>query len=596
MAKGTLKPGGQPQQEGSGRRSPLDQPRPELVSALKACRASFLGVGLFSGFINVLMLTGTLFMLQISDRVIPSRSVPTLLGLSVLAAGLYLFHGILDIIRTRMLGRIGVFLYQRFKARVFDIVLRLPLVSRMSADGLQPLRDLDQIRGFLAGGGPVALFDLPWIPLYLAICFLFHPLIGLTALAGALVLIVLTVCTEIFSRQPTREAVVLAGMRQNLAEAGRHNSEVIAAMGMGGAISTQWCETDQKYLSAQVRANDVVGGISAASKVIRMALQTAVLGVGAYVVIHGEASPGIIMAGSILSARALAPVELAIANWKGFIGARQSWRRLAEMFTSLPAREEPHPLPKPSSTISVENIILAPPGDQRIVVRDVNFTLKSGSGLGIIGPSASGKSCLARALVGVWPTVRGKVRLDGASFDQWSPEALGNHIGYLPQDVELFAGTIAQNIARFRIGDDPELVIKAAKQAGVHDMILHLPEGYETFIGEGGAALSGGQRQRIGLARALYNDPFLVVLDEPNSNLDMEGEQALSQAIMSVRQRGGIVIVIAHRPNALAAVDQVLIMRGGEAKEFGPRDEVLRQHMRAPVPPTTATNVEEEAA
>jgi PrtD family type I secretion system ABC transporter len=570
--------------------------RSEFGSARRRCRDAFLGVGLFSACINILTLTGAMFMLQVYDRVIPSHSVPTLIGLAVLAAGLFFFQGLLDVIRARMLGRIGASVHERLRSRVFDITMQLPLRHKVNSEGLQPLRDLDQVRGYLAGAGPVALFDLPWIPLYLVICFLFHPLIGLTALVGALVLISLTLLSEIISRRPTREAIVFAGTRHALAEASRRNAEVIAAMGMVPAISARWREADQRYLSAQVQASDVAGGLGAVSKALRIALQSAVLGVGAYVVIHDQASPGIIIAGSILTARALAPVELVIANWRGFIAARQSWRRLNELLASWPARDEPLPLPKPTATLSVETVSVVPPGEQRLVVRDVTFALKSGSGLGIIGPSASGKSSLARALVGVWSAARGKVRLDGAALDQWTPEALGRHIGYLPQYVELFAGTVAQNIARFRTGDDPDLVLKAAKQADVHELILRLPDGYETQIGEGGAALSAGQRQRIGLARALYGDPFLVVLDEPNSNLDTEGEQALFQAILSVRQRGGIAIVIAHRPSALAAVDQVLIMMGGQMKAFAPRDEVLRQHLH-PVPaPASPKTGDGEAA
>lgn len=579
--------------------------RSELSSALRGCLSFFVGIGVFSGFINVLTLTGTFFMLQVSERVIPSRSVPTLTGLAFLAAGLFVFHAILEVIRGRLMGRIGTFLHQRLSARVFDSVLRLPLLRNMNIDGMQPLRDLEQVRGFLASGGPVAFFDLPWMPLYLLICFIFHPLIGITALLGAMILVSLTLLTEIFSRHPTQEAVAYAGMRHNLAESGRQNAEVIAAMGMGSVISAQWDEIDRKYLTAQTRVSDVAGGLGSISKVLRLALQSAVLGVGAYVVIHGEASPGIIIAGSILSARALAPVELVIANWRGFIGARQSWRRLKEVFWMLPAHDETHPLPNPTTSLSVEGLTVAAPGpEQRLLVRNVSFTLKRGSGLGIIGPSGSGKSSLSRALVGVWQAARGNVRLDGATLDQWSPQTLGQFIGYMPQKVELFSGTVAQNIARFRVGDNPCLVIKAAKQAGVHDMILRLPNGYQTLIGESGAALSAGQRQRIGLARALYNDPFLVVLDEPNANLDTEGEHALSHAIRSVRVRGGIAIVIAHRPSALTAVDHVLVMVNGEAKEFGPRDEVLRQSMRpvanpAPAPATNATEAkksEEEAA
>jgi ATP-binding cassette subfamily C protein len=341
--------------------------------------------------------------------------------------------------------------------------------------------------------------------------------------------------------------------------------------------TARWSDANRKYLEAQQRTSDISGGLGVLSKVFRMMLQSGVLAVGAYLVIHGEATGGIIIAGSILSARALAPVELAIANWRGFIAARQSWRRLSELLSALPVIEDPLPLPKPQNVLAVEGVTLTPPGHQRIVAQDLSFQLRAGQGLGVIGPSASGKSSIARALVGVWRPVQGKVRLDGAALEQWSPEALGPHIGYMPQDVELFGGTIAENIARFIPNADPNSVIRAAQAAGVHEMILGFPEGYSTQIGEAGQFLSAGQRQRIALARALYGDPFLVVLDEPNSNLDAQGEAALTQAIQSVRARGGIAIIIAHRPSALAGVDMVLMMNQGRVQAFGPRDEVLRQ-------------------
>jgi len=534
---------------------------------------------LFSGALNILTLTGSVFMLQVYDRVIPSRSVPTLVGLALLVAGLFLMQGLLDLIRSRMLGRVAGLLHERLSNRVFSMTLRLPL-ARTNIDARQPMRDLDQVRSFLSSGGPLALFDLPWLPFYLAICFLFHPLIGWTALGGALVLITLMLLTELFSRRASNDAMQVAGTRNALAEAGQRNAEVVSAMGMAPAVAAQWHEADQLFMANQQRMADVSGGFGAMSKVLRMALQSAVLGVGALLVIWGESTGGIIIAASIISARALAPVELAIAYWKGFIAARQSWRRLGELLAAIPARDEPLPLRKPVSTLSVQGVSITPPGDPRLLVSNVTFQLKSGMGLGIIGPSGSGKSCLARALVGAWMPVRGKVRLDAAALDQWLPEMLGRHIGYLPQDVELFAGTFAQNIARFRRGDDPDLVIQAASLAGVHDLILSLPQGYETPIGERGAALSAGQRQRLGLARALYGDPFLVVLDEPNSNLDADGEQALIQALLSVRARGGIAIVIAHRPSVMAALDQALIMAGGEIKAFGAKDEVLRDKVR----------------
>lgn len=566
-----------------GRRlQPSHQPRGELANALRGCRTAIIAIAVASALINVLYLTGSFYMLEVYDRVLPSRSVPTLVGLSILALVLFSFQGFLDLLRSRILVRIGRSLGQSLSSRVYQSVARLALIARGPGDGLQPLRDLDQIRNFLSSPGPLALLDLPWMPFYLGICFVFHVWIGVAALIGAIVLVSLTLLTEIFSREPTKVATTFAQQRNVLAEASRRNAEVVQAMGMGPQITSMWSDVNLKYLDSQQRASDVTGGFGALSKVMRMALQSAVLGVGAYLVILQEASAGIIIAGSILSGRALAPVDLAIANWRNFIAFRQSWRRMNELLVKLPPEKEQMDLPRPASNYTVESVSVTPPGDRRLIVQDVAFRLEKGNGLGIIGPSASGKSCLARALVGVWPPVRGTIRLDGAALDQWTPTTLGRHVGYLPQDVELLAGTVAQNIARLEEEPNSEKVIAAARAAGVHDLILRLPDGYETEIGESGASLSAGQRQRIALARALYGDPFLVVLDEPNSNLDAEGEEALTQAILGIRARGGIVIVIAHRPSALAGVDLLMVMAGGRLQMLGPKEEVLAKMVRRP--------------
>ncbi|MEA3028239.1 MAG: ATP-binding cassette, subfamily type secretion system permease/ATPase, partial [Alphaproteobacteria bacterium] len=538
-----------------------------------------------SGMSNILMLTGALFMLEVYDRVLPSRSVPTLIGLVILAAGLYTAQGLLDLIRSRILVRIGSRLDEALSGRVYETIVRLPLKVGNRNDGMQPLRDLDSVRSFLSGSGPNALFDLPWLPVYLVICFLFHPYIGLAALFGAIVLAIITMLTETMTREPTRAATGFAMARMSLAETSRRNAEVITAMGMTSRIAALWSEANTKYLASQRRASDVAGGFGSASKVLRMMLQSGVLAVGAYLVIYQQATGGIIIAGSILSARALAPVDLAIANWRGFLGARQGWKRLTDLLGMLPPHSEPMALRPPSQTLAVENGVVVPPGSQKVVVQDVNLVLHAGNGLGIIGPSGSGKSSLARLLVGVWQPARGRVRLDGAALDQWSTDSLGKHIGYLPQDVELLGGTVAQNIGRFSEQQDPKAVIAAATAAGVHDLIVGLPDGYETQVGESGAALSAGQAQRVALARALYGNPFLVVLDEPNSNLDAEGDEALSKAIMSVRARGGIVVVVAHRPSAIACVDMLLMMAQGRAQAFGPRDEVLARVLQRDTTP-----------
>ena len=549
--------------------------RSELGEALRTCRGAFAGVGLMSFMINLLYLTGSIFMLEVYDRVLPSRSIPTLVGLIVLAAGLYVAQGILDLLRNRILGRIGTALDEALNKRVFDIVVRLPLVIGNRNEGLQPLRDLDNVRSFLGSMGPSAFFDLPWLPLYLGICFAFHVLIGVTALVGAIILVGLTLVTEFMSRRPAREAMSLAAQRNDLAAASRRNAEVLVAMGMASRLNQRWGETNEEYLGGNQRASDVAGGLGAMAKVLRMMLQSAVLAVGAYLVIRQEATAGIIIAGSILSARALAPVDLAIAHWKSFAAARQSWQRLNLLLEKMPEQATPTELHVPSSRLSVDSVSVVPPGDKRLIVQDVTFALNAGSGLGVIGPSGSGKSSLIRALVGVWQPARGKVRLDGAALDQWSPDVLGRHIGYLPQDVELFSGTIAQNISRFDPEARPDSIISAAKEAGVHEMIIKMSEGYDTQVGEQGAALSAGQAQRVALARALYGNPFLIVLDEPNSNLDAEGDEALTRAIRSARKRGAIVVVVAHRPVGVEAVDQILVLREGRVQSFGPKEQVL---------------------
>jgi ATP-binding cassette subfamily C protein len=417
---------------------------------------------------------------------------------------------------------------------------------------------------------------------------MFHPLIGIAAIVGGIILTIITLCAEVFSRGPIKAASTHQATRNSLLEASRRNAEVVRAMGMAQKLGNRWSKANSEHLKSQRLASDVSGGLGSLSKALRMLLQSLVLGLGAWLVINQEASGGVIIASSILVSRALAPVELAIANWKGFVSARQGWRRLTNMMAMLPVEEAPLVLPKPEGTLVVEGIAAVPPSERRVVLSDISFDLKSGAGLGVIGPSASGKSSLARVLVGVWPSARGKVRLDGAALEQWSPELLGKHIGYLPQDVELFDGTVAENIGRFDPEPDAEKVISAAKSAGAHDLILSLPNGYDTPIGEGGTSLSAGQRQRVALARAMYGDPFLVVLDEPNSNLDDEGDRALTGAIANVRRRGGIVIVIAHRPSALAAVDQVLVLANGQKVKMGPKEEVLRAVLRPSAAPVAA--------
>ncbi|ASP68539.1 type I secretion system permease/ATPase [Sinorhizobium meliloti] len=550
------------------------------AAALGDCRAAFIGVGVASALVNLLYLTGSFFMLEVYDRILPSRSIPSLIALSLLALLLYAFQGAFELIRGRMLVRIAGALDESLNGRIYRAIVKAPLKLRMQGDGLQALRDFDQVRSFLSGVGPAALFDLPWLPFYIAICFLFHPVIGLIAIIGGLILTLLTYLTNRGTQAPAKKASEAGGLRNVFAQASQRNAEVVHAMGMSARLTALWERRNTEFRDENRRTSDIGNGYGALSKVFRMALQSGVLAAGAVLVIRGEASPGIIIAGSILTARALAPVELAIGNWRGLVAARQSWQRLKELLKALPEADAPLQLPDPHERLTVEGLASGPPAAQRLVVSDVNFTVRAGGAVGVIGPSASGKSSLARAILGIWPAYRGSVRLDGAALDQWDSDALGKHVGYLPQDVELFAGTIAQNICRFAEDATSEAIVAAAKAARVNDLILRLPNGYDTEIGDGGMTLSAGQRQRVALARALYGDPFLVVLDEPNSNLDAEGEQALSEAIMSVRSRGGIVIVVAHRPSALASVDLVLMMNEGRMQAFGPKEQVLGQVLR----------------
>ncbi len=567
------------------KRPPLHfEAKSEFSTFLKSCRRIFWALAVFSGLSNILMLTGSFFLLEVYDRVLPSHSVPTLVALIVLAILLYIAQGAIDLIRTRISNRIGRHLDETLSARVFDSLVRLPLKTRGDGDGLQPLRDLDQVRSFLSSSGPSALLDIPWMPLYLGISFLFHFWIGTTALIGVIILITLAFLTEVRTRAPAKATSSLAASRSALAAEARRNSEVLQAMGMRRHATVRWRETNRKYLSAHEATTDIASGLGSLSKVFRMILQSVVLAVGALLVINHAATAGIIIASSILTARALAPVEMAIANWKSFVGARQSAHRLHQLLVLFPAEEARISLQPPKDSFSVKRLYVPAPGGDKPIAKNISFTLKSGQGLGIIGPSGSGKSSLARALVGVWPGVSGEVQLDNAPLDQWNSDALGRYVGYLPQDVELFEGSVVANIARFDPRARAQAVLQAAEIAGVHNLILALPDGYSTRIGENGMTLSAGQRQRIGLARALYGNPFLVVLDEPSSNLDSEGEEALTRAIMAVRRRGGIVIVIAHRPKALDGLDQVLAMAHGEAVCFGRRDEVLNRVLNNPIP------------
>jgi ATP-binding cassette subfamily C protein len=568
--------------------APRSSVHPDVAAALRECRRAFASVALFSGVVNLLMLAGPLYMLQIYDRVLSSRSVPTLVALSVFLVGAYAFQGVLDLIRSRVVVRAAALLDRRLALTVHGAVIRLAVASRHPGEGPQPVRDLDQIRGFLTSAGPTAIVDLPWVPVFLAICFLIHPWLGLAATAGALVLFTMTLLTERASRAPARAAAQDAGSRSIMVEAQRRSGETILAMGMTGALAQRWNGVNDRYIAAVGRLSDVAGSFGSASKVLRLLLQSVILGLGAYLVLRVELTAGAMIAASIMMGRALAPIETAIANWRGFVAARQSITRLSEALQRAAPKQAATALPRPARSLVVEQVTVVAPGATKPIIAGVRFNLKSGEALGIIGPSAAGKTSLVRALAGIWRPAKGSVRLDGAALDQWDPELLGRHIGFVSQTVDLFDGTIAENIARMTIAPDADAVLRAARAAGAHDMILRLPSGYDTPIGEGGEALSGGQRQRIALARALYGDPFLIVLDEPNSNLDSEGEAALRQAIAGAKARGAIVVLIAHRPSDLSVCDHILVLASGEQKDFGPRDQVWRRFSTRAVPPAAA--------
>jgi ATP-binding cassette, subfamily C, type I secretion system permease/ATPase len=544
-------------------------------------------LALISGAINLLGLTGSFYMLQVYDRVLSSRSVPTLVSLSVIVVILFVFQAMLEMVRGQVFVRLGSRFDRRLTSVAHDAVMRLPLLGGASGGSLQPIRDVDTVRTFLASQGPVAILDLPWMPLFLAFAFLLHPVLGYVTVGGALVLFSLTMLAERLVKKPSAVVAAAARERMGIAEASERNAEAVRAMGFGSRLMQVFGVANSRHLAAQEGLSDITGTLSIISKNFRLLLQSALLGLGAFFAIRGETSSGAIIAISIASARALAPIEIAIAHWRGFVGARQAWSRLEELLGSLPKPVEPLALPPPVKSVTLEGVTVSIPGTERVILSGVTFKLAAGQALAVIGASATGKSTLARAITGVWRVTRGAVRLDGALLDSWSADAIGRNVGFMPQDVQLFDGTVTDNITRFEKDADSNRVIAAAKAADVHEMILKLPNGYETRLGDRASALSAGQRQRVALARALYGDPFLIVLDEPNSNLDAEGETALFNAIRGVRARGGIVIVIAHRPGVLECVDLVAVVGNGKILEFGPKDEVLRKVLR-PNPGTPA--------
>lgn len=552
---------------------------------LQASGRKMIGIALFSGVINLLMLSGSLYMLQVYDRVIPSRNIATLVGLSLMVLFAYLMQGYFDALRARMLCRVATLFDVGLQDSIHNALATLPLRGAKPMVMQQPLRDLDQIRAFMSGMGPTAFLDMPWIPIFLIGLFLFHPAIGMTAVLGTAAIIAMTLVTDRMSRNAAKSAMDSSAQRQVLADTTQRNAEVIRALGMVDRFGVLWARVNERYLRENIRATDVSANLGSGAKVLRYVLQSGMLGIGAYLVVSDRASGGVMIASSIMMGRALAPVEVALGTWKQLIAARQGIVRLRDICkTTAKPPAPPVMLPRPCRELTVQELSVAAPGSDRPIVQNVSFALKAGMGLALLGASASGKTSLSKALVGIWPATHGVVRLDGAAIDQWRNEDLGRHIGYLPQDVALFDGTVAENICRFDTSATSDAILKAAQIAGVHDVILRLPEGYSTRIGQGGASLSAGQRQRVGLARAVYGDPFLIVLDEPNANLDAEGENALGRAIQILRRAGSIVIVISHRPNALATLDMALVLYEGKAIAFGPSQEVFARVTAAPRP------------
>ena len=563
-------------------RSASQQPPTVLSVSFASCRRALIALALVSGVINILMLTGSIFMMQVYDRVLGSQSIPTLVALSAIAIGAYLFQGSLDMMRGRVLALCGEKIDGDVGPKVHEAVIDLPLrIARGTTEPMQPFRDLDAVRGFMGGPGPAALLDLPWMPLYIVFTMALHPWLGYLTMGGIAVLATLTMLTEVLSRAPMRKAMEAQSARNLQADSAQRGAEVAFAMGFRRRLGALWSKSHETYLVEQRRATFISNGLGAVSRTMRFVLQSATLGLAAYLAIKGHISSGSIIAATILSSRAVAPVDQVIGSWRGFVQARQGFQRLQGLLRNYPDRQENFQLPRPSKELNVDNIQVVAPGGQ-MVIKSARFKLTAGQAMGVIGRSASGKSSLGRGIIGLWQLQRGRVMLDGASIEQWTPEQIGPAIGYLPQDFQLFEGTVAENISRFAEDSTPEKVMTAAKAVGFHEHVLALPgeQGYNTRVGPSGGHLSTGQRQRLALARALYGDPFLVVLDEPNSNLDGEGDAALTQAIKSIKARNGIVIVIAHRVAALEAVDVALEVQDGETVAFGPRDQILARHQK----------------
>ena len=547
---------------------------PELAEAFTDVKRYFIYAGLFSAAVNLLMLVPVIYMLQVYDRVVSSGSYSTLAMLTLLMVALTAALGGFEWVRSMILIAASNRIEKNLRRRVSDATFKRALLTGGSVSNSQPLSDLSSLRQFLTGNGLFAFFDAPWFPIYVFVMFMFHPMFGYAAIFAGIVMIALAYTTEKVTSKKLQDANSKSNWINNQVNGTLKNSEVIAAMGMADDLRHRQETRFDEVLTLQTEASRSAGLLQSLSKTFRMVMQSLVLGLGALLALRQEISPGMMIAGSLLLGRALAPIDMLVGTWKGFTLARSQYDRLGQLLVQIPKDADTMSLPAPTGKLSAEQVMVVPPGSKNIVVRGVNMELNAGEALGIVGPSASGKSCLARALLGIWPTYSGKVRLDGADIFAWNRAELGPYVGYLPQDIELFDGSISENICRF--GDvDPDKVVEAAKTAGVHELILHLPQGYDTIIGGSGGILSGGQRQRIGLARAIYGSPKYLVLDEPNSNLDDQGERELVEAIRRIKSEGATVIIITHRTMVLQCVDKILVMRDGAASHFGPRDQVL---------------------
>ncbi|QFT57971.1 Type I secretion system ATP-binding protein PrsD [Sulfitobacter sp. THAF37] len=546
----------------------------ELRAVRKRSRSLFWTVALFSLFANLLMLTGPLYMLQVYDRVLGSGSEETLIALSILVVFLYGIMGVLDYTRGRIMARVGARFQDALDRRVFDAVVRKSAIApdtRTSGN----LSDLEAVQRLLTSPVLMAFFDMPWTPIFFAAIFLFHPLLGWMAVGGAAVLIAITFANQLLSRNSQSKAGQAGQAAGSIADQIRTEAEMVQAMGMRDAAFDRWQKARGEALESQIRATDVGGTFTSMTKTLRLFLQSAMLGLGAYLVLQGEMTAGAMIAGSILLGRALAPVEMALNQWPIVQRGREGWQNLATLLGAVAPEPPRTALPKPAAKLVAKNLTVVPPGERQASLKSINFNVEPGQAVGVIGPSGAGKTTLARTLTGVWPPAGGYVRLDGAALEHYGTEVLGQHIGYLPQRVQLFDGTIAENIARLSPQPDDAKVVDAAKKAAAHEMILELPKGYDTVVRAGQVRLSGGQMQRIGLARALYDEPVILVLDEPNSNLDNVGSQALNHAIRSMKADGRSVLIMAHRPAAIQECDTLLVLDGGMRMAFGPKDEVL---------------------